>query len=167
MLRSPRIVRSRSINASADAVWNLLADLSQHEALIPLTTMQAPARVTEPGDIIVARTAKVLVDRMTTQQVDSAGTDSAAPGWVRVASLRKDGPLLFGQAGIAVRSEGPSRSTVLWAEDVSVPALGKLGRFLEPLLDISLGLMGQFALARLAAELRKCSVVKMGHINAA
>lgn len=161
MLRKPRVVCSRSINVSADAVWNLLADLSQHEALIPLTTMQAPARVTEPGDVIIARTAKVFLDRMTTQSVDwgeSGGTDPKVPGWVRVAILRKDGPLLFGQAGIAVRSEGPGRATVLWAEDVSVPALGKLGRLLEPLLDIALGLMGRFALARLAAELRKSAL---------
>lgn len=154
MLRTPRVVCSRSVNVSADIVWNLLADLSQHEALIPFTTMQAPARTTEAGDVIVARSAKVFVDRMTTLRVDSHGTDSAASGWVCVATLRKDGPLLFGQAGIAVRSEGPGRATALWAEDVTVPALGKLGGFLEPLLDIALRLMGRFALAQLAAELR-------------
>lgn len=140
---------------SADVVWGLLADLSQHGALIPLTTMQAPARVTEAGDTIVARSAVVLVDRMTTQQVDSSGTDPDVAGWVRVATLRKDGPLLFGQAGIAVRSEGPGKATVLWAEDVHVPALGAVGGHVAPLLDFTLGLMGRFALARLEGELRK------------
>lgn len=154
----PRVVRSRRLHVSAETVWALLADLSQHAALIPLTTMQAPARVTEPGDVIVARTAKVLVDRMTTLRVDSHGDDADVPGWVRVATLRKDGPLLFGTAGIAVRSDGPGRATALWAEDVSMPALGKLGRLLAPVLDLSLGLMGKFALARLAAELRKRSL---------
>ena len=153
MMNQPRVVCSRKLQLPADVVWQLMADLSQHSALIPLTTMQAPARVTEPGDQIVARSAVVLVDRMTTLSVDAQGSDPTVPGWVRLAVLRKDGPLLFGRAGIAVRADGPGTSTVLWAEDVNIPALGTVGKVVEPLLDFVLGLMGKFALLRLESEL--------------
>ncbi len=158
MMRTPRVVCSRTLDFRADVVWTLLADLSQHSDLIPFTTMQAPARITEPGDTIVARSAVVLVDRMTTLRVDAQGDDADDPEWVRAAVLRKDGPLLFGLAGIAVRSEGADRATVLWAEDVNIPALGAVGRFVEPVLDVALRLMGKFALLRLENELRKRAV---------
>ena len=65
----PSVVRSAIITAPARDVWDLLGNLRRHERLIPLTTIDAPDRLTRPGDLIVALSALVLVDRMVTTSV--------------------------------------------------------------------------------------------------
>ena len=157
MTNAPRIVRARKINASADAVWRVMADLSRHGELIPMTVMDAPARITVPGDVAVAVSSGFLVDSMITTRVGSRGNSPDDGDWVRFAYLRKTGRVLGGTAGIAVRSDGPGRCTALWAEDVTVPALKSLSRFVEPILDVALGGMLILALRRLESAVERTS----------
>lgn len=152
-MRNPRVVRRRTLTVHADVAWEYLADLSQHGHLVPLTKMRAPARITARGDRIVARSAGFFVDRMVTESVEARGSDPDDLGWVRLATLRKEGPVLHGFAGIAVRSEGPARCTVLWAEDVCIPVLAAAAPVVNPVLDLVFRIMGDIALARLGTRL--------------
>ena len=99
------------------------------------------------GDEIVARSAMVLVDRMLTTSVRSAGEAATDPGWARWATFAKLGPVLHGEAHLVVRARGHHQCLVVWAEDVrfarDAPLLG------VP-LDLSLALMSELALRRLS-----------------
>ncbi|MHB1489767.1 MAG: hypothetical protein ACYCTH_04640, partial [Cellulomonas sp.] len=86
------------MHAPAPDVWSLVGNVRRHEELIPLTRVDAPDRVTRPGDEIVARSAGVLVDRMVTTTVESAGEAATDPGWGRWATFTKLGPVLLGEA---------------------------------------------------------------------
>ena len=135
------------MHAPAPLVWSLIGNLRRHEELIPLTRIDAPDRVTRRGDEIVARSAMVLVDRMVTTSVRSAGEAATDPGWARWATFAKLGPVLHGEAHLVVRARGHHQCLVVWAEDVrfarDAPLLG------VP-LDLSLALMSELALRRLS-----------------
>jgi hypothetical protein len=146
----PRVVRSRLINTPAPLAWDLVGNLRRHESLIPWTTIDAPDRVTRPGDVIVARSALVIVDRMITTDVRETGDDPRAADWGRWATFRKQGPLLLGEAHIVVRARGPQTCLVVWAEDVH-PAFAPDA--LACPVDLSLAMMSDLALLRLDAAL--------------
>jgi hypothetical protein len=135
------------VHAPAPLVWSVVGNLRRHVELIPLTRMEAPDRETRVGDLIVARSAVVVVDRMVTTSVRSVGDAATDPGWGRWATFEKLGPVLLGTAHLVVRADGHHRCLVVWAEDVrfarGAPGLGAL-------LDLSLTLMSDLALRRLA-----------------
>ena len=143
----PRVVRSRLVHAPAPLVWSLVGNLHRHEELIPLTRIDAPDRVTRTGDMIVARSAVVLVDRMVTTNVQSAGGTATGSGWGRWATFAKVGPVLLGEAHLVVRARGHHQCLVVWAEDVR---LARDAPVLGVPLDLSLVLMSDLALRRLA-----------------
>lgn len=142
----PGVVRARYVHAPATRVWATVADLSRHGDLVPFTTVDAPARELRVGDRIRATTASLIVDRMVVTAVRRRGDDPDAEGWARWATLRKDGPVLVGEAHLVVVARGPAACTVLWAEDVRASVAGSL---LAPLVDLGLALTGDVALARL------------------
>lgn len=148
--RAPRVVRSREICAPAPRAWELVGNLHRHGELIPLTVMEAPDRPTRTGDVVVATSALVVVDRMVTTRVLERGEHDGARDWARWATLTKTGPVLVGEAHLVVRARGPERCVVVWAEDVE---LTLAGRALRPAVDLSLALMSDLALRRLAAAL--------------
>ncbi|UJP41036.1 SRPBCC family protein [Cellulomonas palmilytica] len=96
---------------TSDQAWDLLVDARHHARWIPWTTVSTdgPPAV---GGRVEARTARVLVDRMTITRLDPPDGDRAG-----VAVFAKRGPLLLGRALIAVRADG-DESHVLWLEDV-------------------------------------------------
>lgn len=135
------------MHAPAPLVWSVVGNLRRHDELIPLTRMEAPDRETRAGDLVVARSAVVIEDRMVTASMRSVGDAATDPGWGRWATFEKVGPVLLGTAHLVVRADGHDRCLVVWAEDVrfarDVPGLG------AP-LDLSLTLMSDLALRRLA-----------------
>ncbi|WP_448630458.1 hypothetical protein [Cellulomonas soli] len=145
---TPRVVRHRRIEAPAPDVWAVLGTLTRHDELIPLTRVDAPDRELRVGDRVTAVTAEVVVDRMTVTAVHHHGQDPAADDWARWATLRKDGPVLVGDAHVVVRARGRHACDVLWAEDVRTTVAGAA---LAPAVDVALALMSDLALARLDA----------------
>ena len=135
------------MHAPPPLVWSVVGNLCRHEELIPLTRMEAPDRETHVGDLIVARSAVVVVDRMVTTSVRTAGDSATDPGWGRWATFEKLGPVLLGTAHLVVRAAGHQRCRVVWAEDVRF-ARGAPGPSIP--LDLSLTLMSDLALRRLA-----------------
>jgi hypothetical protein len=104
----------RTIPASADETFALLADLRGHHRWIPLTTTDAPPPPARPGDALTALTAGVLPDRMRVEHVRPPSVDGG-PG---VLGVRKLGPVLLGDVEITVTPAGPGASVVDWREDV-------------------------------------------------
>ncbi len=135
------------MHAPAPLVWSLVGNVRWHEQLIPLTRIEAPDRVTRRGDEIVARSAVALVDRMVTTIVRSSGEAATDPRWARWATFAKLGPILLGEAHIVVRARGHDQTLVVWAEDVR---FARDSPALAAPLDLSLALMSELALRRLA-----------------
>ncbi len=103
----------RVVELSASHTFALITDFSVHERWIPLTRITAPAPPLEQGDEVVAVSAGVLVDRM--RVVEATPPDGPVPGVLRV---RKEGPLLLGDAVITVVPVGTDSAVVRWEEDV-------------------------------------------------
>jgi hypothetical protein len=103
----------RTVDLSAADAFALISDFHLHERWIPLTTIEAPRPPLHSGDHVVAVSAGFFTDRM--RVLEATPPDGATPGVVRV---RKEGPVLLGDAAITVAPVGPDASTVLWEEDV-------------------------------------------------
>ncbi|WP_127573467.1 SRPBCC family protein [Georgenia faecalis] len=159
----------RVLPLPADEAFALVTDFARHGEWIPLTRMSVPAGGARPGDAVVARSAVVLLDRMTLERLDppsvvpgaggpggaTAGGVGRAPGTADgVAVLRKAGPVLLGSATVVVTPVGTRAARVRWTEDVWLrgPLPRRVTRaVLAPLLDAMVGL----ALWRMDRSLRR------------
>ncbi len=100
----------RVLDLPPEWAFALVTAVRHHGRWIPFTRVDAPARPLEVGDVVVGRTAGVLVDRMRVTHVDP-------PHELR---LVKVGPVLLGEVAIVVAPAGPGRARVRWTEDVYV-----------------------------------------------
>ncbi|MFC4553979.1 hypothetical protein [Georgenia faecalis] len=166
----------RVLPLPADEAFALVTDFARHGEWIPLTRMSVPAGGARPGDAVVARSAVVLLDRMTLERLDppsvvpgAGGPGGATAGGATacgvgraprtnpadgVAVLRKDGPVLLGSATVVVTPVGTRAARVRWTEDVWLrgPLPRRVTRaVLAPLLDAMVGL----ALWRMDRSLRR------------
>lgn len=119
----------RTLPLPAAWAFAVVAAVGHHGRWIPATRVDAPRRPLTVGDVVVGRTARVLVDRMRVTHV-------APPRELR---LVKEGPLLLGEVSIVVEPRGPGCSRVVWTED-GVHLRGPLPRrltaaVLHPLLE--------------------------------
>lgn len=103
----------RTVDLPATDTFALISDFHVHERWIPLTTIQAPRPPLRPNDQVVAVSAGFFTDRM--RVIEAIPPHGAAPGMLRV---RKEGPVLLGDASITVLPTGPDTSTIRWEEDV-------------------------------------------------
>lgn len=103
----------RTVDLGAADAFALISDFRVHERWIPLTTIAAPRPPLEPGDHVIAVTLGMLTDRM--RIVEVTPPDGAVPGSLRV---RKEGPVLLGDAVITVIPIGPDSAAIRWDEDV-------------------------------------------------
>jgi hypothetical protein len=103
----------RIVDLSAEDAFALVANFKTHERWIPLTTISTPPGPLAEGDEVVARSAKILDDRMRVVELDRP--EGLLPGVLRVQKL---GPLLLGEATITVVPSGPDHAVVRWEEDV-------------------------------------------------
>ncbi|WP_420113674.1 hypothetical protein, partial [Pseudactinotalea sp.] len=131
---------SRTIDLPAGVAFDRLTALRNHERLIPLTTIEAPARRPQVGDVVVATTAGLIIDTMELVRYEPPASHA-----VGRATWIKQGPALHGEAEILVTrlSEGACR--VDWVErDIRIPG--------QPLttrpLTAATGVMTRLALAR-------------------
>ncbi|WP_163543806.1 hypothetical protein [Occultella kanbiaonis] len=147
----PATVTSRVIGLDATALFDRVTALANHERLIPLTRICAPARRPRVGDRVVATSAWVLRDVMLLthyERPDGVADLGSAVAPVGRAIYRKTGPLLLGTAEIVVTALGPTTARVDWSEDVRLVAPWRPA---EALVCPLLGLMTARAL-RLLAE---------------
>lgn len=117
--------------------------LRNHERLIPLTRIEAPARVPRVGDVAVATSALLLRDVMKVADYDEP--DGDRPGRARWV---KQGPVLLGEAEIVVTALGPDRSLIEWFERDIHLSVGPPGAT-TALLTALTGVMTTRALRRL------------------
>lgn len=118
--------------------FRLVAALAEHGRWIPFTRVAARPGIPRVGDVVVARSAGLFVDRMRV-------TDLAAPHRI---SLRKLGPVLLGAVEITVEPRG-ERARVRWDYDVHLRGplpLSVTRPVLGPVLDV----MAAVALWRMA-----------------
>lgn len=92
---------SRVLDADAERVFAAITTLEMHRDLIPFTDVDAPDRPVRRGDRIVATSLGLLRDTMLV-------TAARAPEGDRrgVVEFAKAGPVLLGQARIAVTALG-------------------------------------------------------------
>lgn len=126
----------RVLDVPPERAFQLVATLREHGRWIPLTRVDAPTGVPRAGDVVVARTAGVFVDRMQVLTVDPP----------RTLVLRKLGPVLLGTATITVTAASGGRSRVSWTYDARLRGPLPAARLLTPALEG----MAAFALARMA-----------------
>lgn len=128
----------RILPVSAERAYELLSDLPGHRRWIPLTRVDAPSRL-HVGDVITARTAGILLDRMQVTAIHPPH---------RLA-FTKIGPVLLGSAGITITPLSATRCRVDWWERVHLA--GPLPQhFTRALLRPVLEAMTRLALRRLA-----------------
>ncbi|PFG19250.1 SRPBCC family protein [Serinibacter salmoneus] len=114
---------SRTIPASAQRTFALLADVERHDRWIPLTTITRPpgeaGTPLRPGSRFLADTAGILPDRMV---VTRAHDGAAHPGEPLALHLRKLGPLLVGETWIRVQPTSPEATTCVatWGYRVGI-----------------------------------------------
>jgi anti-sigma factor RsiW len=101
--------------------------LRNHERLIPLTRIDAPARQPRVGDVVTATSALLLRDVMEVADYEEPSGDSPGDGAGRARWVKR-GPVLLGEAEIVVTPVAPDRSLVEWFErdihlSVGPPAL--------------------------------------------
>lgn len=103
----------------AAVVFDRLTALRNHERLIPLTTISTPDRRPAVGDITIATTAGLLPDTMELVRYQRPGRDAVGhAAWV------KRGPVLLGEAEIAVTPVAEAACRVVWVErDIHVAGL--------------------------------------------
>lgn len=137
---------SRVLDADAERVFAAITTLEMHRDLIPFTDVDAPDRPVRRGDRIVATSLGLLRDTMLV-------TAARAPEGDRrgVVEFAKAGPVLLGQARIAVTALGQASCRVDWTEDVHLaPPLG----WADPLADRVLAIMTRRALRLFDLHLR-------------
>jgi hypothetical protein len=88
---------------SAQDAFALITDFRVHERWIPLTRITVPRSPLAEGDVVVAVTAGFLSDRMRVAALVPPA--AGAPGRLHV---RKEGPVLLGDAVIEVAPHGPA-----------------------------------------------------------
>jgi hypothetical protein len=133
-------------------VWEVVADVRNHERWIPLTRVDA-APTLGVGDRFVAVTGPRatrggggLRDSMTVTRSDPPTATS--PG---VGVYRKTGPTLLGEATVHVRPTGPASCALIWTEDVHLRVLPRA--LIAPLLRPFTAVMLRRALRAIRAEL--------------
>ncbi|MBD5786606.1 SRPBCC family protein [Cellulosimicrobium terreum] len=154
---SHRVEVARELDVDATVAFAWVADPRTHPRWIPLTRMTTPAgRGPEVGDRFtmvsgptVARTGRGLADRMVVTSLERPSTAAGRPGRT---SVRKEGPVLLGDAGFDVEPRGSGRCRVVWWEDAYLA--GPLPRRLTaPLVGIALRWMMRSSLRRLDERL--------------
>ena len=129
---------TRVLDVDPDRAFRLVATLGGHGRWIPLTHVAAPPGPARTGDVVLARTAGVFVDRM---QVLSADPP-------RELVLRKLGPVLLGTSTITVAPAPGGRSLVTWTYDAhlrgTLPASGVLNPALEAMAALAMWRMARW-----------------------
>ncbi|MCB7136959.1 SRPBCC family protein [Cellulosimicrobium marinum] len=152
-----RVAVGRELPVAASVAFAWVADPRTHPRFIPLTRMATPAaRGPEVGDRFamvsgpgVARGWRGFVDRMV---VTSVERPSAAAGTTGRTSVRKEGPVLLGDAGFDVEPLDAGRCRVVWWEEAYLA--GPLPRAVTaPLVGLALRVMMHVSLRRLDARL--------------
>lgn len=124
---------SRTIPASAERTFALLANVEHHDRWIPLTTIsRPPGEAGTPlhhGSRFLADTAGILPDRMVVvsspddRTPDSTSNDDAPrSGEPLLLHLRKLGPFLVGETWIRIQATSPGASTCVatWGYRVGI-----------------------------------------------
>ena len=136
---------TRVLDIPSEVAYALVTAVRHHGRWIPLTRMSAPAGPLEVGDVVVARTAGVFLDRMRVVRADPP----------HLLTMVKTGPVLLGEVSIAVRPLGPRRAVVDWRED-GVHLRGPLPhRWTARLLRPALEAMTALALWRIGRSVRR------------
>jgi len=152
-----RVAVGRELPVDASVAFAWVADPRTHPRFIPLTRLATPAaRGPEVGDRFAmvsgpfaVRGARGFLDRMVVTGLERPST---AAGRAGSTSVRKEGPVLLGDAGFDVEPLGPTRCRVVWWEDAYLA--GPLPRgFTAPLVGLALRWMMRASLARLEARL--------------
>ena len=132
--------------------WELLVDVRNHERWIPMTRIEAPARLDVGGQFEGVSgpswlPALGLADRMVVERCVPPVGDGRG-----VVVYRKLGPLLLGTAEVHVRPAGPAAADVAWVERIHLRGLPPAATawLLRPVLAA----MVRFALGRVQRELR-------------
>ena len=134
---------SRILALPPEQAFRLVATLRAHGRWVPLTRVSAPTGLAQPGDEVVARTAVVLVDRMSVLEADPP----------RRLVLCKRGPVLVGTATITV-APVDTRSRVSWS--YAAHLRGPLpARLTGPVLDRALDAMAALVLWRMARAVHR------------
>ncbi|WP_147916117.1 SRPBCC family protein [Ruania zhangjianzhongii] len=137
---------SRVIDSDAEQVFAAITALEFHRDLIPFTQVDAPPPPVRRGDRIVATSLGLLRDTMLVTFARPPGNNQRG-----VVTFAKAGPILLGQARIAVTPLGASTCRVDWTEDVHLaPPL----RWADPLVDRVLAAMTRRALRLFDLHLR-------------
>lgn len=133
-------VTSRTIDLPAALCFDRLTALRNHERLIPLTTVDAPRRRPQVGDVVVATSAGLLKDTMELVRYERPTTDAVGrAAWI------KRGPVLLGEAEIVVSRLSETACRVDWVErDIRIRGLPITTRPLTALINV----MTHLALAR-------------------
>lgn len=109
-----------------DTLWRALIDWQGHGDWVPATTVEVTQGDGDVGTTFVARTGVgplAFDDHMVVMSRD----DDA-----RTATVRKTGPVLFGEAGFTVIST-PNGCMLTWFEDVTIP---RVPRFVGPVATL-------------------------------
>jgi len=133
-------VASRTIDLPVAICFDRLTALRNHERLIPLTTVDAPTRRPQVGDVVVATTAGLLQDTMELVRYEPpAGAAVGRAMWI------KRGPVLLGEAEIIVARLSQTACRVDWVErDIHLRGMPSTTRPLTALIAV----MTRLALAR-------------------
>ncbi|MEE6281413.1 SRPBCC family protein [Georgenia sp. MJ170] len=127
----------RELDLTPEQAFRLVAAVGEHGRWVPFTRVSVPAPEPRAGDLVVARTAGLFVDRMRVVMV-------APP---RRLVLAKVGPVLLGSATITVTPAG-TRARVSWTYDARLR--GPLPAALTgPALNHALDAMAALALWRM------------------
>lgn len=134
---------TRAFDLPPEQAFRLVATLRAHGRWIPLTHLRAPQGVPRAGDVVVARTAGVFLDRMRVVEVDPP----------RRLVLDKHGPVLLGRVTLTVTPLG-SGSRVAWT--YAAHLRGPLPRSVSgPVLDRALDGMARLALWRMGRAVHR------------
>ncbi|MBD8079030.1 SRPBCC family protein [Cellulosimicrobium arenosum] len=153
------VVVARDVPVDASVAFAWVADLRTHPRFIPLTRMATPAtrgpevgdRVTMVSGPLVDRTGRGFRDRMVVESLVRPSTTTGRRGSTRV---RKEGPVLLGDAGFVVVPQSADRCRVVWWEDAYLA--GPLPRRVSaPLVGIALRWMMRVSLRRLGLLLTR------------
>ncbi len=159
---SGREVRvTRVLAAPADVVWELVTDVRNHARWVPLTRIDTDPPTTPAGSPVerfvavtgprATRGGGGMADTMVLERFDpprpAHGRDPAHEG---VATYRKVGPVLLGDAEVRVRPLGPRHCAVTWVERVHVRGLPRAVG--AALVGPSLAPMARLVLRRVANE---------------
>ncbi|WP_182113102.1 MULTISPECIES: SRPBCC family protein [unclassified Actinotalea] len=152
---------SRVVAAPAGVVWDLVTDVRHHARWVPLTRIDGPDRPVRAGDEFTGVTGPTAAsggrgvpDVMVVERYDppapAHGRDAAREG---VATFRKRGPVLMGDAEVRVRPLGSRHSEVTWVERTWLRGLPRpVG---AALTAVAMSGMLHLVLRRVAAEVSR------------